>query len=97
MPEFQFQRFPYPPFVQDRLLPALISFISIFIIFSYTYSAVRTIKLVTVEKETQMKVSTYTNKCELFYANRQRFMGCFIGSHETDGTRKLDALDSMAD
>lgn len=54
-PEFVFQRFAYGPYTQDQYLPALILFISIFIILMYTYSCISTIKMVTVEKETQMK------------------------------------------
>ena len=57
VPDFEFQRFAYPPYTKDQYLPALILFVSIFIIIMYTYSSVSTIKMVAVEKETQMKVS----------------------------------------
>lgn len=58
-PSIDFQRYPYPPHIKDQYLPALILFISIFIIIMYTYSSVSTIKMITLEKETQMKVRKF--------------------------------------
>lgn len=55
VPDFVVTRFPYPKYTVDALLPALISFISIFLLISFVFTAINTIKLVTTEKESQMK------------------------------------------
>lgn len=59
IPEVDFQKFPYPPYIKDQYLPAMILFISIFIIVMYTFSSVTTVKMITLEKETQMKVRQF--------------------------------------
>lgn len=56
LPFVQFQRFPYPPYVDDPILPALTAFISTIILLSYVYPAINTIRAVAVEKESKMKV-----------------------------------------
>ncbi|XP_026685322.1 ATP-binding cassette sub-family A member 3-like [Diaphorina citri] len=55
LPFVQFQRFPYPPYLDDPILPALTAFISTIILLSFVYPAINTIRCVAVEKETKMK------------------------------------------
>lgn len=50
------QRFPYPKYVDDPLLPGITSFVSTVILLSYIYTAINTIKVISAEKETKMKV-----------------------------------------
>uniref|UniRef100_A0A8D9B3Y8 ATP-binding cassette sub-family A member 3 n=1 Tax=Cacopsylla melanoneura TaxID=428564 RepID=A0A8D9B3Y8_9HEMI len=55
LPFVQFQRFPYPSYVDDPILPALTAFMSTIILLSFVYPAINTIRAVAVEKETMMK------------------------------------------
>lgn len=56
VPEIELQRFPYPKYIEDALLPALTSFVSTVVLLSYVYTAINTIKVVSAEKELKMKV-----------------------------------------
>jgi len=55
LPEIELQRFPYPKYIEDPLLPALTSFISTVVLLSYIYTAINTIKVISAEKEMKMK------------------------------------------
>jgi len=57
LPNIELQRFPYPKYIEDSLLPALTSFISTVMLISYIYTAINTIKVISAEKETKMKVT----------------------------------------
>jgi len=59
IPEIELQRFPYPKYIEDPLLPALTSFISTVVLLSYIYTAINTIKVISAEKEMKMKVSKH--------------------------------------
>lgn len=50
-----FQKFPYPPFVLDTLLPLLRSLVSFFVLLGFIYPCVNIIKSITMEKEKQLK------------------------------------------
>lgn len=52
----ELKRFPYPKFIDDKLLPALESFVPVIIMLSFLYTAVSTVRTVTTEKEKQLKV-----------------------------------------
>ncbi|XP_044269819.1 phospholipid-transporting ATPase ABCA3-like [Tribolium madens] len=52
---FHLQRFPHAAWKEDPLLPALISFIGILIMLSFVYTCINTVKVITVEKEKQLK------------------------------------------
>ncbi|XP_050538080.1 phospholipid-transporting ATPase ABCA1-like [Daktulosphaira vitifoliae] len=54
-PEVIMQRFPYPKYIEDPLLPALTSFVSTVVLLSYVYTAINTIKVIAAEKESKMK------------------------------------------
>lgn len=56
LPDIEMQRFPYPKYIEDPLLPALTSFISTVVLLSYIYTAINTIKVISAEKEMKMKV-----------------------------------------
>lgn len=60
MPEIVLQRFPYPKYIEDPLLPALTSFVSTVVLLSYIYTAINTIKVISAEKEAKMKVGAQT-------------------------------------
>lgn len=55
IPKVQLQRFPYPPYIDDPLLIALSNFISIVIMLSFVYTCINTVKVITNEKEKQVK------------------------------------------
>lgn len=57
LPEILMRRFPYPPWIDDPLLTALQSFVSIIFMLSFVYSCINTVKVITTEKEKQLKVS----------------------------------------
>ncbi|XP_067006390.2 phospholipid-transporting ATPase ABCA3 isoform X2 [Anabrus simplex] len=48
-------RFPYPPYLKDALLRALQVFISLMIMLSFVYTCISTVKVITAEKEKQLK------------------------------------------
>ncbi|KAK4876911.1 hypothetical protein RN001_009417 [Aquatica leii] len=49
------QRFPYPKWVQDLLLTALQTFVGLIIMLSFVYTCISTVKIITTEKEKQLK------------------------------------------
>lgn len=55
MPRLLLQRFSYPEYVEDPLLEALQGFISLMIMLSFVYSCIATVKIITTEKERQLK------------------------------------------
>lgn len=56
LPIIHIQRFPHAAWKEDPLLPALISFIGLLIMLSFVYTCINTVKVITVEKEKQLKV-----------------------------------------
>lgn len=55
VPKLFLHRFPYPPYLDDVLLLGLESFIPLFMVASFLYTAVNIVKYITVEKEKQLK------------------------------------------
>lgn len=55
-PMIRMQRFPYASWIQDPLLIALESFVGIIIMLSFVYTCINTVKVITAEKEKQLKV-----------------------------------------
>lgn len=53
------QRYPYPSWINDPLLTALQSFVGIVIMLSFVYTCINTVKVITTEKEKQLKVTIY--------------------------------------
>jgi ATP-binding cassette subfamily A (ABC1) protein 3 len=51
------QRFPYPPFTHDDMLEALKRNVPLIMMVSFVYTCINTVKVITVEKERQLKVS----------------------------------------
>ncbi|KAB0796441.1 hypothetical protein PPYR_10502 [Photinus pyralis] len=49
------QRFPYPRWIHDMLLTALQTFIGLIIMLSFVYTCISTVKIITTEKEKQLK------------------------------------------
>ncbi|XP_041978072.1 phospholipid-transporting ATPase ABCA1-like [Aricia agestis] len=49
------QRYPHPPYIEDNAVEALIALFPMFMMLSFTYTAVNIIRAVTVEKELQLK------------------------------------------
>ncbi|KAK5642701.1 hypothetical protein RI129_008868 [Pyrocoelia pectoralis] len=49
------QRFPYPRWIHDLLLTALQTFIGLIIMLSFVYTCISTVKVITTEKEKQLK------------------------------------------
>ncbi|CAG2069508.1 unnamed protein product, partial [Timema podura] len=56
IPTVQMQRFPYPAYYDDPLLPALVLFVAIVIMLSFSYTSIYVVKSITLEKEHQLKV-----------------------------------------
>ncbi|XP_058837014.1 phospholipid-transporting ATPase ABCA3-like isoform X2 [Topomyia yanbarensis] len=59
-PDFQTQRvmlrrIPYPPFYEDKLLPAMEQLLPLIILISFFYTCINTVKYITIEKERQLK------------------------------------------
>lgn len=50
-------RFPHESWIKDPLLQPLINFTPLIIILSFVYSCINTVRVVTIEKENQLKVS----------------------------------------
>lgn len=59
LPEIFMRRFPYPSWIEDMLLTALQSFVSIIFMLSFVYACINTVKVITTEKEKQLKVSLF--------------------------------------
>ncbi|XP_065074348.1 phospholipid-transporting ATPase ABCA3-like [Ochlerotatus camptorhynchus] len=49
------QRFPYPPYYSDPLLTGLENLLPLIIVIAFFYTAINTVKYITVEKERQLK------------------------------------------
>ncbi|XP_058465468.1 phospholipid-transporting ATPase ABCA3-like [Malaya genurostris] len=61
-PEFKTQqvalrRIPYPPYYEDKLLPAMEQLLPLIILISFFYTCINTVKYITIEKERQLKES----------------------------------------
>ncbi|RZC40676.1 ATP-binding cassette sub-family A member 3-like, partial [Asbolus verrucosus] len=54
-PIIKMQRFPYASWIEDPLLQALESFVGIIIMLSFVYTCINTVKVITTEKEKQLK------------------------------------------
>lgn len=52
------QRYPHPPYIKDYELKALQVIFPMFIMLSFSYTAVNIVRAVTLEKELQLKVKT---------------------------------------
>ncbi|XP_031638212.1 ATP-binding cassette sub-family A member 3-like, partial [Contarinia nasturtii] len=55
MPTIKMQRFPYPPYMKDDLLDGLDRAIGLFIMLSFVYPIICTVRIIAVEKEKQLK------------------------------------------
>lgn len=55
LPEIVMQRFPYPPFTLDVLLQGLETIVSFFILLSFIYPCINTVRFIAIEKEKQLK------------------------------------------
>lgn len=55
MPEIQMQRYPYPPHIFDVLLQGLETLVSFFILLTYIYPTINTVRFIAIEKERQLK------------------------------------------
>jgi ATP-binding cassette subfamily A (ABC1) protein 3 len=51
------QRFPYPPYTQDDILEALKRNVPLLMMVSFVYTCINTVKVITVERERQLKAS----------------------------------------
>lgn len=51
------QRFPYSSWLDDPLQAVLQSFVSLMFMLSFVYPCINTVKVITTEKEKQLKVS----------------------------------------
>ncbi|XP_018330699.1 ATP-binding cassette sub-family A member 3 [Agrilus planipennis] len=54
-PDIWMQRYPYPRWINDFLLTALESFVSLIIMLSFVYTCINIVRCVTIEKEKQLK------------------------------------------
>lgn len=61
------QRLPQNAYREDQLLVALERFISMIIMLCFAYSFVNTVRVVTLEKELQLKVRTHFLKVHYSY------------------------------
>lgn len=52
------QRYPHPPYVKDYELKTLQLVFPMFIMLSFSYTAVNIVRAITVEKELELKVTT---------------------------------------
>nr|XP_022911475.1 ATP-binding cassette sub-family A member 3-like isoform X1 [Onthophagus taurus] len=55
LPTVMMERFPYPSWISDPLLQALQNFVGIIVMLSFVYSCINTVKVITDEKEKQLK------------------------------------------
>ena len=58
VPEIMLQRFPYPGYTQDDMLDALKKNVPLLMMVSFVYTCISTVKVITMEKERQLKAST---------------------------------------
>ena len=55
MPKIQMRRFPYPPHVHDILLDAFERAVALFIMLSFVYPIISTVRFIAIEREMQLK------------------------------------------
>lgn len=55
LPEILMQRYPYPPYTFDVLLQGLETIVSFFILLSFIYPTINTVRFIAIEKERQLK------------------------------------------
>lgn len=55
MPDIQLQRYPFPPYILDVLLQGLETIVSFFILLSFIYPTINTVRFIAIEKERQLK------------------------------------------
>ncbi|XP_023714575.1 ATP-binding cassette sub-family A member 3 isoform X4 [Cryptotermes secundus] len=55
LPQIMLQRFPYPPYTHDDMLEALKRNVPLLMMVSFVYTCINTVKVITVEKERQLK------------------------------------------
>ncbi|KAK7870569.1 hypothetical protein R5R35_009078 [Gryllus longicercus] len=55
VPNLKLRRYSHPEYIEDLLLEALQSFISLMIMLSFVYTCIATVKVITTEKEKQIK------------------------------------------
>ncbi|XP_055297532.1 phospholipid-transporting ATPase ABCA3-like isoform X2 [Sitodiplosis mosellana] len=55
MPSIQMHRYPYPPYVHDVLLDAMEKAVALFIMLSFVYPIISTVRFIAVEREKQLK------------------------------------------
>ncbi|XP_058116459.1 phospholipid-transporting ATPase ABCA3-like [Anopheles ziemanni] len=55
LPNVYLSRYPYPPFYSDVLLTGLENLLPLIIVIAFFYTAINTVKYITVEKEKQLK------------------------------------------
>ncbi|XP_065093714.1 phospholipid-transporting ATPase ABCA3-like [Ochlerotatus camptorhynchus] len=53
--EVRLRRIPYPPFHEDKLLPAMEQLLPLIILIAFFYTCINTVKYITIEKERQLK------------------------------------------
>lgn len=54
--KLEMQRFPYPKYTEDILITALQVFVGLIFMISFVYTCISTVKVITAEKEKQLKV-----------------------------------------
>lgn len=55
LPGIRMQRYPYPPYIFDVLLQGLETIVSFFILLSFIYPTINTVRFIAIEKERQLK------------------------------------------
>ncbi|XP_055298016.1 phospholipid-transporting ATPase ABCA3-like isoform X5 [Sitodiplosis mosellana] len=55
LPKIRMQRYPYPPYIFDVLLQGLETIVSFFILLSFIYPTINTVRFIAIEKERQLK------------------------------------------
>ncbi|XP_055326120.1 phospholipid-transporting ATPase ABCA3-like, partial [Sitodiplosis mosellana] len=55
IPSIEMQRFPYPPYLNDILLNGLTDAVGLFIMLSFVYPIIGTVRFIAVEREKQLK------------------------------------------
>lgn len=55
LPDILMQRYPYPPYTFDVLLQGLETIVSFFILLSFIYPTINTVRFIAIEKERQLK------------------------------------------
>uniref|UniRef100_A0A182IUJ1 ABC transporter domain-containing protein n=1 Tax=Anopheles atroparvus TaxID=41427 RepID=A0A182IUJ1_ANOAO len=55
LPDIYLNRFPYPPYYSDPLLTGFENLLPLIVVIAFFYTAINTVKYITVEKEKQLK------------------------------------------